>query len=84
MPFRNSKTLKIELSNYGSYLGRNKGCFEVRTKDGKKQQYPHFEKQIGSCVMKSGSYVSVDALIDLGEPRERRKYNNRINCGTAR
>ena len=65
MPFRNSKTLKIELSNYGSYLGRNKGCFEVRTKDGKKQQYPHFEKQIGSCVMKSGSYVSVDALIDL-------------------
>ena len=25
MPFRNSKTLKIE-TVYGSYLGRNEGC----------------------------------------------------------
>jgi CRISPR-associated protein Cas1 len=65
MPFRNSKTLKIELSDYGSYLGRNRGCFEVRNKDGRIEQYPHFEKQIGECVLKSGSYVSTDALIDL-------------------
>jgi CRISPR-associated protein Cas1 len=65
MPFRNSKTLKIELSNYGSYLGRDAGCFEVRDKNGKIEHYPHFEKQIGECVLKSGSYVSVDALIDL-------------------
>jgi hypothetical protein len=47
MPFRNSKTLKIELSNYGSYLGRDAGCFEVKTKDGKTETYPHFEKEIG-------------------------------------
>jgi len=65
MPFRNSKTLKIELSNYGSYLGRDAGCFEVRNKDGKVEHYPHFEKEIGECVLRSGSYVSVDALIDL-------------------
>lgn len=65
MPFRNSKTLKIELSDYGSYLGRDAGCFEVRNKNGKIEQYPHFEKQIGECVLKSGNYVSVDALIDL-------------------
>jgi CRISPR-associated endonuclease Cas1 len=65
MPFRNSRTLKIELSNYGSYLGRDAGCFEVRDKNGKVETYPHFEKQIGECVLKSGSYVSVDALIDL-------------------
>jgi len=65
MPFRNSKTLKIELDNCGSYLGRDAGCFEVRNKDGKVEQYPHFEKQIGECVLKSGNYVSVDALIDL-------------------
>jgi CRISP-associated protein Cas1 len=65
MPFRNSKTLKMELSNYGSYLGRDAGCFEVKDKNGKVQTYPHFEKQIGECVLKSGSYVSVDALIDL-------------------
>ena len=65
MPFRNSKTLKIELSNYGSYLGRDAGCFEVKGKDGKVETYPHFEKQVGECVLRSGSYVSVDALIDL-------------------
>jgi CRISPR-associated protein Cas1 len=65
MPFRNSKTLKIDLSNYGSYLGRNTGCFEVRNKNGKVETYPHFEKMIGECILKSGSYVSVDALIDL-------------------
>ena len=65
MPFRKSRTLKIELNDYGSYLGRDAGCFEVRNKNGKVEHYPHFEKEIGECVLKSGSYVSVDALIDL-------------------
>jgi CRISPR-associated protein Cas1 len=65
MPFRNSKSLKIELSECGSYLGRDSGCFELRNKNGKVKHYPHFEKEIGECVLKSGSYVSVDALIDL-------------------
>jgi CRISPR-associated protein Cas1 len=64
MPFRNAKTLTIELSEYGSYLGRAEGCFEVR-RNGKSACYPHFEKEIGEAVLKSGSYVSVDALIDL-------------------
>jgi CRISPR-associated protein Cas1 len=65
MPFRNAKTLKVELSDYGSYLGRAEGCFEVRDKNGNTERYPHFEKEIGEAVLKSGSYVSVDALIDL-------------------
>jgi hypothetical protein len=65
MPFRNAKTLKIELADCGSYLGRAEGCFEVREKTGKVERYPHFEKEIGEAVLKSGSYVSVDALIDL-------------------
>ena len=60
-----SKTLKVELSNYGSYLGRAEGCFEVRDKNGKVERYPHFQKEIGEARLKSGSYVSVDALIDL-------------------
>jgi CRISPR-associated protein Cas1 len=60
-----SKVLKVELSNYGSYLGRAEGCFEVRDKTGKVERYPHFEKEIGEAVLKSGSYVRVDALIDL-------------------
>jgi CRISPR-associated protein Cas1 len=65
MPFRNSRTLKIELSEYGSYLGRDEGCFKLKNKNGEIQHYPHFEKQIGECILKSGSYVSTDALIDL-------------------
>lgn len=65
MPFRNAKTLKVELSDYGSYLGRAEGCFEVRNQNGKTERFPHFEKEIGEAVLKSGSYVSVDALIDL-------------------
>jgi CRISP-associated protein Cas1 len=60
-----SKVLKVELSDYGSYLGRAEGCFEIREKNGKIQRYPHFENEIGEAVLKSGSYVSVDALIDL-------------------
>jgi CRISPR-associated protein Cas1 len=62
---RPAKVLKLELNEYGSYLGRDEGCFEVRYRDGKVEKYPHFEKEIGECVLKSGSYVSVDALIDL-------------------
>jgi len=65
MPFRNTKSLKIELSDYGSYLGRDTGCFKVKSKEGTVKLYPHFEKEIGECVLQSGSYVSVDALIDL-------------------
>ena len=65
MPFRNSKSLKIQLDDYGSYLGRDVGCFELKTKDGSVEHFPHFEKEIGECVLKSGSYVSVDAMIDL-------------------
>jgi CRISPR-associated protein Cas1 len=59
------KTLKLKLDQYGSYLGRDAGCFEVRHKNGTVEHYPHFEKEIGECILKSGSYVSVDALIDL-------------------
>ena len=41
-----SKVLKVELSNYGSYLGRADGCFEIRDKTGKVERYPHFQKEI--------------------------------------
>jgi len=62
---RGSKVLKLELADYGSYLGRGEGCFEVRHKNGELERFPHYEKEIGECVLKSGNYVSVDALIDL-------------------
>lgn len=60
-----SKVLKLTLDDYGSYLGRGEGCFEVRYRDGSVEHYPHFEKEIGECILRSGNYVSVDALIDL-------------------
>jgi CRISPR-associated protein Cas1 len=53
------------LSDYGSYLGKAEGCFEVRDKNKKVKRYPYFQKDIGEAVLISGSYVSVDALIDL-------------------
>lgn len=62
---KGSKTLKLALDDYGSYLGRGEGCFEVRHKDKTVSRYPHFEREIGECVLRSGNYVSVDALIDL-------------------
>jgi CRISPR-associated protein Cas1 len=57
--------LKLALSDYGSYLGKAEGCFEVRDKNKKVKRYPYFQKEIGEAVLMSGSFVSVDALIDL-------------------
>ena len=56
---------KLSLSDYGSYLGKAEGCFEVRDKNEKVKRYPYFEKEIGEAVLMSGSFVSVDALVDL-------------------
>jgi CRISPR-associated protein Cas1 len=59
------KLLKLELSQFGSFLGVSEGCFEVRHKDGKIEKFPFFEKELGECILKSGTYVSVDSLISL-------------------
>ena len=56
MPFRNSKSLKIELNEYGSYLGRDAGCFELRNKEGKVKHYPHWEKEIGEPIKAKNLY----------------------------
>jgi CRISPR-associated protein Cas1 len=51
---------------YGDFLGRAEGCFEIRNKKkNKTEKYPHFEKEIGECVPRAGSSVSVDSLTDL-------------------
>lgn len=60
-----AKILKLSLDDYGCYLGRGEGCFEVRDKNKNVTRYPHFEREIGEAVLKSGSYVSANALIDL-------------------
>lgn len=60
-----TKTLKLKLEGYGSFLGRNEGVFEVKHKDGTKESYPLFEKEIGEAILKEGGYVSVSALKSL-------------------
>jgi len=60
-----SRIEKIVLDGYGSYLGRNKGCFIIRDAKGDVQRYSHYQKEIGEAILKEGKYVSVDALRDL-------------------
>jgi CRISPR-associated protein Cas1 len=66
MPFRNAKALKIELLDYGSYFGMEKGCFIIRDKEGKTARYPTFESEIGEIQIKSGNTVSSGALASCG------------------
>src|SRR3990170_3580074 len=60
-----SRILKIEMSDYGNFLGRGRGCFYVSDKNRKKTEYQMFSQQISECVLKDGNSVSVDALRDL-------------------
>jgi len=60
-----TKVLTLKLEGYGSYLGRGEGCLEIKHKDGTKESYPLFEKEIGEAVLKEGGYVSVSALKSL-------------------
>lgn len=61
-----TKTIKIALDSFGSYLGMEKGCFAVKNKEGKTQRYPLFENEISEVQIKSGNSVSSGALVGLG------------------
>ena len=61
-----AKTQKLVLDGNGEYLGMEKGCFAVRTKDGNTSKYPLFENEIGEVVLKSSNAVSTGALASLG------------------
>ena len=63
---RQAKAKKIVLTDYGSYLGMEKGCFLLKDKNGEEKKYPLFEEEIGEVVLKSGNAVSVGALASLG------------------
>jgi CRISPR-associated protein Cas1 len=43
-----------------------KGCFVLKDKDGNKERFPLFEKEIGEVVLKSGNAVSTGALASMG------------------
>jgi CRISPR-associated protein Cas1 len=59
-----AKVLRIELGA-GDYMGVSEGAFLIRRKSGEIERYPHFEKELGECILKSGSYVSSESLACL-------------------
>jgi hypothetical protein len=61
-----TKTVKIALDSFGSFLGMEKGCFVVRDKQGNVEKYPLFESEIGEIQIKSGNMVSSGALASCG------------------
>jgi len=61
-----SKTQKIILSDFGSYLGREKGCLIVRDKERREKYYPLFDNSIGEIQVRSGNAVSAGALATCG------------------
>lgn len=61
-----SKTLKLSLDSFGSYLGMERGCFIIRDKEGKTERYALFESEIGEIQIRSGNMVSSGALASCG------------------
>jgi CRISPR/Cas system-associated endonuclease Cas1 len=61
-----TKTVKIALDSFGSFLGREKGCLTVRNKEGKVKRYPLFENEISEIRIKSGNIISAGALATCG------------------
>jgi CRISPR/Cas system-associated endonuclease Cas1 len=61
-----TKTAKLILNGYGSYLGMEKGCFVLKDRNGETERYPLFENQISEVQIKSGNSVSSGALASLG------------------
>jgi hypothetical protein len=41
-----TKTVKITLEGFGSYLGMEKDCFIVKNREGNIQKYPLFQSEI--------------------------------------
>jgi CRISPR/Cas system-associated endonuclease Cas1 len=61
-----TKTIKITLEGYGSYLGMKKGCFTVKNREGQTEKYPLFENQIDAIRIKSGNTISSGTLASCG------------------
>jgi CRISPR-associated protein Cas1 len=61
-----TKTIKIALEGFGSYLGMEKGCFTVKNREGQIDRYPLFENQIDEIRIKSGNTISSGALACCG------------------
>ncbi|MDT8782293.1 MAG: CRISPR-associated endonuclease Cas1 [Candidatus Bathyarchaeota archaeon] len=61
-----AKTKKIVIKDFGSYLGRDKGCLIVKDKDRNEKRYPLFDNEIGEIQVRSGNCISSGALATCG------------------
>ena len=61
-----SKTKKLNLKDFGSYLGREEGCLVVRDRERNEKRYPLFDNEIGEIQIRSGNSVSSGALATCG------------------
>jgi CRISPR-associated protein Cas1 len=57
---------KIVLCDYGSFLGREKGCLLVRDRKGQEKRYPLMNNLIEEVQLTSGNSISTGALVTLG------------------
>lgn len=57
-----SKIKKIFLNEFGSFIAAKEGCLQVRNKNGKLDNYPLFENEVGEVQARMGNTVSVGAL----------------------
>jgi CRISPR-associated protein Cas1 len=61
-----AKIKKIQLNNFGAYLGREEGCLVIRDKDRTETRYPLFDNEIGEIQLRSGNSISTGALATCG------------------
>jgi CRISPR-associated protein Cas1 len=56
------KMKKIILSDFGCFLGMQKGCYVLKDRHGNVKRFPQFESEIGEVVLMSGNMVSTGVL----------------------
>jgi CRISPR-associated protein Cas1 len=61
-----TKTHKINMNEFGSFLGRDKGCLVLRDRAGTEKRYPLFEDEICEIQIRSGNSISSGALATCG------------------
>jgi hypothetical protein len=60
-----TKTIKITLESFGSYLGMEKGCFTVKNREGQIERYPLFKnhRRNQNQKRKARAVVSLNAPV---------------------
>lgn len=61
-----TKTVRVALNSFGSFLVKGMGCPVVRDNDGKVKRYPLLDNVISEVQIASASTVSAGALVTCG------------------